>query len=142
MQPVVNARTPIPVLLLIVLCGTPVPLRAAPDGVRISTIVTDRTGKPVPGLALKDFELREDGVAQKLVAVDARRPEPRRIAILLDQFHVQPSDTDRVRDAATRFVDEGLRADDMVVVLKPLDSLTTIRLTGDRVRVREAIAAI
>ena len=140
MQPVVNARTPIPVLLLIVLCGTPVPLRAAPDGVRISTIVTDRTGKPVPGLALKDFELREDGVAQKLVAVDARRPEPRRIAILLDEFHVQASDAARVRDAVTRFVNERLRADDAMVVLKPLDSLTTIRLSDERGHLRDAIA--
>ena len=131
-------RTPIAVLLAGLAA---VSLRAVPDGVRISTMVTDRAGKPVMGLTLKDFELREDGVAQKLVAVDARRPEPRRIAILLDEFHVEPSDTARVRDAVTRFVNERLRADDRLAVLKPLDSLTTIQLTDDRDRVREAIAA-
>jgi VWFA-related protein len=118
-----------------------VPLRAIPDGVRISTMVTDRSGKPVMGLTLKDFELREDGVLQKLVAVEPRRAEPRRIAILLDEFHVDPADSARVRDAVTRFVDERLRADDMAVVLKPLDPLTTIRLTADRAPIRNAIAA-
>src|SRR5688572_23127129 len=117
-----------------------VPVVAVPDGVRITTVVTDRSGKPVAGLTLKDFELREDGVVQKLVAVEPRRPEPRRIAILLDEFHIQPSDSARVRDAVTRFVNEGMRADDTAVVLKPLDSLPAIRVTADRDRLREAIA--
>jgi hypothetical protein len=58
---------------------------------------------------------------QRLVAVEPRRPEPRRLAILLDEFHVQPSETARVRDAVTRFVNERLRADDTAVVLKPRD---------------------
>src|SRR5437773_2577559 len=107
------------------------PLSATPDSVRISTMVTDRAGKPVMGLTLKDFELREDGVVQKLVAVEPHRAEPRRIAILLDEFHVEPAGSARVRDAVTRFVDERLRADDTAVVLKPLDSLPAIRLTAD-----------
>lgn len=119
---------------------TAVPLWAVPDGVRITTVVTDRVGRPVMGLSLKDFELRDDGVVQKLLAVEPRRAEPRRIAILLDEFHIQPSDSARVRDAVTRFVDQGIRADDSAVILKPLDSLPAIRLTADRVRLREAIA--
>jgi VWFA-related protein len=136
--PVVRTRTPIFVLGVALFAA--VPLAATPDGVRVSATVTDRQGKLVGGLTLKDFELREDGVVQKLVAVDTRRAEPRRIAILLDEFHVQPSDTARVRDAVARFVDERLRADDAAVVLKPLDSLTTISLTTDRGRIRDAIA--
>lgn len=131
-------RAPI-VALLAVLAS--LSLGANPDGVRISTMVTDRAGKPVMGLALKDFELREDGVMQKLVAVEPRRAEPRRIAILLDEFHVDAADTGRVRDAVTRFVTERLRPDEAVVVLKPLDSLPSIRLTDDRGRIRDAIAS-
>src|SRR5438552_18392734 len=91
------------------------PLSATPDSVRMATMVTDRAGKPVMGLTLKDFELREDGVVQKLVAVEPRRAAPRRIAILLDEFHVDPADSARIRDAVTRFVDESLRADDAAV---------------------------
>jgi len=137
MPPVVNARSPIVALLAVLAAGS---LRAAPDGVRISTVVTDRAGKPVMGLTLKDFELREDGVVQTLVAVDARRPEPRRIAILLDEFHVQAADSVRVREAVTRFVSERLRPEDLVLVLKPLDSLPAIRLSADRSKARDAIA--
>src|SRR4029079_17667747 len=116
---------------------------AAPDGVRISTLVTDRQGKPVPGLTIKDFELREDGVVQKLLSVDARKPAPRRLAIILDEFHVSGDDSAPacvaestwsgdaaavVRDAVGKFVAEQVRADDSLILLKPLDPLTSIDL--------------
>ena len=127
-------------LVSVLIAAALLPDGAAPDGVRISTTVTDRAGKPVTGLTLKDFQLSEDGVVQKLTSVDARRPEPRRIAILLDEFHVDAADTARVRDAVTRFVDERLRPDDAAVVLKPLDPLTTIRLSTERDPLRRAIA--
>ena len=113
---------------------------AAPEGVRISTLVTDRQGKPVPGLTIKDFELREDGVVQKLLSVDARKPAPRRLAIILDEFHVSGDDSALVRDAVGKFVDEQVRADDSLIVLKPLDPLTSIDLNPDRARARAAIA--
>ena len=113
---------------------------AAPEGVRISTLVTDRQGKPVPGLTIKDFELREDGVVQKLLSVEARKPAPRRLAIILDEFHVSGDDSALVRDAVGKFVDEQVRADDSLIVLKPLDPLTSIDLNPDRARARAAIA--
>jgi VWFA-related protein len=117
-----------------------VQLAAAPDGVRISTLVTDRQGKPVSGLTTKDFELREDGVVQKLLSVDARTPAPRRLAIVLDEFHVQSDNSALVRDAVTTFVDAQVRADDTLIVLKPLDPLTSIDLNPDRARSRASIA--
>ena len=115
------------------------PLDTAPENVRISTIVTDRQGKPVTGLSIKDFDVREDGVVQKLVSVESRKPEPRRLAILLDEFHVAAADTMRVRDAVARFAAEQLRPGDVAVVLKPLDPLTGVRLTDDRAALRAAI---
>jgi VWFA-related protein len=135
-----NTRIPIVALVLAIGLVGLVPLWAEPDGVRISTTVTDRQGKPVRGLTLKDFELREDGVVQKLVAVEARTPGPRRIAILLDEFHVQPSDSARVRDAVKRFVEQHLRADDAAIVLRPLDPLSTTRLTADRGALIDAVS--
>jgi VWFA-related protein len=109
--------------------------------VRIATTVTDRQGRPIAGLTAKDFEIREDGVLQKIEAVEPREPQARRIAILLDEFHVDPADSAAVREALTRFVDERLRAGDSAVVLKPLDSLPSIRLTTDREVLRRAIAS-
>ena len=132
-----NLRPALAVLLAVTASA---PTGAAPDGVRISTVVTDRAGKPVMGLTLKDFELREDGVVQTLVSVEARRPEPRRIAILLDEFHIQAADTARVREAVTSFVSERLRPDDLVLVLKPLDPLPSIRLRPTAAGLRDAIA--
>lgn len=134
----VNRRPLIAALLSVALIA---PLTAAPDPVRISTFVTDRQGKPITGLTAKDFELREDGVLQTLVSVESRKPEPRRLALLLDEFHVDPADTGRVREAATRFLDDHMRNGDVAVVLKPLDPLTNIHLTADRDALRSAIAS-
>ena len=132
-----HIRTCIAVLLAAVALAAP---SAAPDGVRIATMVTDRQGKPVAGLTVKDFELREDGVVQTLLSVEPRRPQPRRFAILLDEFHVDAAESARIRDAVARFIDEGLRPDDTAVMLKPLDPLTAIRLTADRARLHAVIA--
>ena len=134
----VKFRSPLIPLLTLALLA---PLAATTEPVRISTFVTDRQGKPVTGLTLKDFEVLEDGVVQKLTAVESRRPAPRRLAILLDEFHVDPADAGRVRDAVTRFVTAQMRPDDVAVVLKPLDPLTTIRLTGHREALLASIAA-
>ena len=129
----------VPALLLI--AGVLVSASDAPEKVRITTIVTDRQGRPVTGLTSRDFELKEDGVVQKLISVEARRPEPRRIAILLDEFHVAEADSQRVRDAVLKFAADQLRPGDTAAVLKPLDPLTRIRFSDDRESLRAAIAA-
>jgi VWFA-related protein len=130
--------------LLVVLLATATALgreEAPARPVRITAMVIDHQGKPVTGLTLKDFSLSDRGVAQALQSVEARKPEPRRLAVLLDEFHVDSEDTDRVRAALTAFADQQLRADDMVVVLKPLDSLPSIRLSNDREAIKQAIAS-
>jgi VWFA-related protein len=136
-RPTVKSLAPAVVLLT----GSVLLAAGTPTSVRISTIVTDKNGKPVPGLSLKDFELRENGVVQKLDAVEARRAAPRQVAILLDEFHVDAADTDRVRDAVARFVADDLRPEDALVILKPLEPLSSIRLTSDRAAAQRAIAA-
>jgi VWFA-related protein len=117
------------------------PVSAAPEHVRIAAVVTDRQGRAVPGLTVKDFELRVDGVVQTIESVEARGEAPRRIAILLDEFHVDAADAARVRDAVSAFVATRLRPDDELVVLKPLDPLTSIRLINDREAAQKAIAS-
>jgi VWFA-related protein len=118
-----------------------VPLAAAPERVRIAAVVTDRQGRSVPGLTARDFELRVDGVVQPIETVEPRGQAPRRLAILLDEFHVDASDAPQVREAVSGFVATRLRADDLLVVLKPLDPLTSIRLTNDREVAARAIAS-
>ena len=70
----------------------------------------------------------------------AREPGTRLFALVLDEFHVDAgADSDRVRDVVSRFIDEQLRPADLLVVVKPLDTLTNIRFTRDRVTARKAV---
>lgn len=115
------------------------PAAADTNHVQIAVAVLDAQGRAIKGLSARDFEVREDGVAQTITSVEPRHPAPRRFAILLDEFHVEASYTTDVRDAVGRFVTETLRPDDAVVVLKPLDPLTRIALSTDHAAAARAI---
>lgn len=136
--------------------------------VRIDAVVLDTQGRPVLNLAPDDFELVEDGVVQKLHAVELRRPAARAagsialppiesprdearaardpstrvFALLLDEFHVSAgANSERVRESVSQFVEQHIRPSDLVAVLRPLDSVTDIRFTRGPEAAREAIRA-
>src|SRR5262245_28736962 len=106
-------------------------LGAAPDTpptqvVRIDVIAADARGRILDNLKPADFELRDDGVAQPIEDVRFVRPsaeQPRLVAIFLDEYHVSAEATARVREATARFIDERLQPNDLLVVMKPLDSI-------------------
>ena len=109
---------------------------------RITAVVTDAKGELVKGLRARDFDLRADGVPQQIESAQLTvvpPDSPRVFALLLDEFHVDAASTNAVRDALMRFVDTALRSADQVVVLKPLDPLTTIQPTADRAQLRRSI---
>ena len=142
-------------------------LPAGADGdiprVRIDAVVTDAQGRPILDLHPSDFELLENGNAKPLEGVElhlvpraagdvapidtqsdeeraAREPDTRVFAFFLDEFHVSPGlSAERVRRELTDFVDEKLRPQDLAVVLKPLDAVTSIRFTRDRALLHGAI---
>ena len=65
---------------------------------------------------------------------------PAAVAIYLDEYHVSADAvTDRVRGGAHAFHRRGPRPSDLLVVMKPLDSLLAIRLTEDREAARKSI---
>jgi VWFA-related protein len=136
--------------------------------VRVDVIASDARGRTVENLKPADFEVTENGVPQTLDAVrftkidSASAPGAntelapirsefdeqeqagvdgtRLVAILLDEYHVSAgASTERVRETLMRFVDRDLGPRDLVAVMKPLDSLLTIRMTRDRDAVRHAI---
>ena len=132
--------------------------------VTIDLVATDARGRTVENLTAADFDLREAGAPLALEsvrfvrAVPAARPAPvpvltaaderqaaardaaRLFAIFLDEYHVQAgANADRVRDALLQFVDRDLSPDDLIVVMKPLDSLLAIRSARDRDAARAAI---
>src|SRR5262249_14302735 len=72
----------------------------------------------------------------------ATRDDARLFAIFLDEYHVTAgANSDRAREAIGRFVDREITARDLVVVMKPLDSIFAIRFTGDREAAKQSIQA-
>ena len=145
------------------------PPASDPRTIRVDAVVTDGLGRPIPNLRPNDFTLVDSGTAQKIDNVvfvskasiagsvadpgadrsgdqkaeerAAKAPGARVVGIYLDEFHVASGPpSDRVREAVTRFIDEQLRPGDLTAVLKPMNSLSTIRFTRDRAALREAIA--
>jgi VWFA-related protein len=133
--------------------------------VTIDVTVTDPRGRTITDLKPSDFDLREGTLALPLESVRLVRVAPapqvdapagiqsaaderlaasqdqaRLFAIFLDEYHVAGgTETERVREALTRFVDRDVSPRDLIVVMKPLDSLFAIRLTRDREAVHRAI---
>lgn len=134
--------------------------------VRIDAFVVDARDRTLDNLKASDFELREDGALQSIEAVrfvradtaaqtgetltpitseadeqrEASRAGARLFAIYLDEYHVGPDAADRVREGLLQFIDRSLGPRDLLIVMKPLDSLFTIRLTNDRAAARQAVA--
>lgn len=131
-------------------------------------MVVDARGRVLGGLEASDFELAIDGATQaiesvRFVAPDAGVPPAdaptpvfsradeeaaaaedgaRLFAVFLDEYHVRDGPgVGRVREVMTRFVRQTLRPRDLLVVVKPLDSLLKLQLTRDRSAALESIAA-
>jgi VWFA-related protein len=135
----------------------------APRLVTIDLLATDARGRTVEDLKPGDFELREQGTPLKIESARfvrlttasteppsaiasqaderqaAARDSVRLVAIFLDEYHVSDANSVRVRETIARFVDHDLSPGDLLVVMKPLDSLLAIRLTRDRAAARAAI---
>jgi VWFA-related protein len=112
--------------------------------VRIDVIAADARGRVLDNLEPADFELRDDGVVQPIDAVRFVKPsdeQPRLVAMFLDEYHIEADATARVREAAARFVDEALQPRDLLVVMKPLDSILAIQLSTNRAAAHAAIEA-
>jgi VWFA-related protein len=135
----------------------------------IDIIVRDAENRAVERLTAEDLMISEDGVpltiesvrfvratgqGSEMAAISGRDaisagdggqsgiPEGARIvAIYLDEFHVSPgASADRVRGALTAFL-ATLGPADVVVVMRPLDSILNITIAGDRETARRAIQA-
>lgn len=125
--------------------------------VRVDVIISDKNGNPVADLQPADFAVFEDGKPQtidtfKLVKLDggtaestkeppkeirndfdeeseAARDDVRLFAIFLDDYHVRRGASMSVRGQLTRFIDTQMGPSDMVGVMYPLESTSSVRMT-------------
>lgn len=94
-------------------------------------------GFPLPGETFPPILTRSDEQAE------AAREGTRLFVFFLDEYHVAPgAGAVRAREIVGRFVDEHLGPRDLVLVVKPLDSLLTLRLTRDLGAAGLALAAM
>jgi VWFA-related protein len=153
-------------LLAMALGAAPAPETSQPALVRIDAVAMDARGRVVENLRPEDFEVLEDGVARPIESVRlvrsggpwsdaeaagdflsraderaaATEDGVRVFAMFLDEYHVAPgAAAERVRDALLRFLSDSVGPRDLLLVVKPLDSLLNLRLTRDRRSVSRTI---
>jgi VWFA-related protein len=111
------------------------------DVVQITAVVTDEHGKFVTGLTAKDFEVKEDGVLQKISSFSAEHT-PLELVTAVDVSSSVRDSLGGMKAAATRFLG-GLEPADQVTVLGFNDNIFTLaRRTTDQVVRERAIGRL
>ncbi len=141
--------------------------KAGINFVRVDVIITDKSGNPVGDLQPGDFEVVEDGKPQKvetfkLVKLDggtaeaikeppkqirtdydeeaeAARDDVRLFAIFLDDYHVRRGASMSVRKPIESFIETQLGPTDMVGLMYPLESISSIRMTRNHAAIMKGI---
>jgi VWFA-related protein len=135
--------------------------------VRVDVIVSDKNGNTVADLKQSDFEVVEDGKPQaveafKLIRLDggavpspdgpprqirtdedeqaeAAKDDVRLFAIFLDDYHVRRGASMVAGNPISRFVENQLGPSDMIGVMRPLDSIDSVRMTRNHSIIARAI---
>jgi VWFA-related protein len=132
--------------------------------IRVEAVVFDRQGRPVRGLAARDFRLLEDGVSQALThfqpasgvrdaalaggarsASDDDPAEPsaasgRRIVLAVDDLHMAPTSLSGAKIALKRFLLEGVTDEDEVAIVTTSGALGLFQaFTQERAVLRRAV---
>jgi VWFA-related protein len=131
--------------------------QALPVPATLDVIVRDARGRDVETLTAADFVVTENGTpvpvsrsrfvkigggdggaARRVTSAGASAEQraggdARLFGIYLDEFHVTPgARADEARETLARWVLEALGPDDLVIVLRPLDSLLSIDISDNR----------
>jgi VWFA-related protein len=136
--------------------------------VQLDVVVTDAQGELVTDLAAEDFEVLEEGKAQRLShftkvgrGASSKRPDPaapvevtpppeapaappppRHVVVVVDDLHISPFGIERTKDALRRFVDDVTPAGDQVALVTTAAPPVIEQLTTDRAVLRAAIARL
>ncbi|HYN14279.1 MAG TPA: VWA domain-containing protein [Terriglobales bacterium] len=86
--------------------------------VSVFVTVTDDRGAPVPSLQKEDFEVREDGVEQKLAVFDRESTLPLSIVLAIDASLSTRKDLKLELDAARAFAHSVLRSQDTLALFQ------------------------
>ena len=159
-------RAPACVLLLAAVAAVDAAPASTPPAARLDVVAEDRAGRTVEKLTVDDFEVIENGARKEIAAVtfvkgdgavpageaaptiesladeqaEAAKDGTRIFAVFLDEYHVAAGEgAAQARRLLLDFLDRTLGPRDLVLVVKPLDSLLALRATRDLAAVRLAI---
>jgi VWFA-related protein len=147
------------------------PIRVGVELITTDVVVRDRNGRFVPDLSKEDFELLEDGRPQTIVSfvvsiggrifnasappaaptpdgVVLPPPRPRSdeagrvFVIFVDDFHLDPDGTHRIRDLLKKVGTELIHDGDLFAVVSTGYSSIAVELTRDRKRLDQAIKKV
>lgn len=135
-----------------------VPPAARAEVVRLDVVVTDASGRPVRDLTREDFEVLEDGKAQRPTTFlfkgtaplpsstprstppsEEARPPERYVVIVADDVHMARPSVEGAKDTLRRFVDELVAPDDYVAFVATSSPGATVQPTRDRAVLKQAI---
>ncbi|MGA8142732.1 MAG: VWA domain-containing protein [Candidatus Acidiferrales bacterium] len=94
--------------------------------VSILASVIDANGRPVPDLTQDAFELKEEGVAQKIERFEAQTGRPLDLALMIDSSMSTFKDLKFECEAASHFIRQVVRPDDTLAVFEFSDSVTQV----------------
>jgi Ca-activated chloride channel family protein len=111
--------------------------------VSVALNVVDEHGAPVPGLGVEDFELAEDGKAQKIAFFDKESATPLQIVVAIDGSGSVMPDDRLERDAARSFVRSLLRPQDRLDVMSFSDDVAElVPFTNDVKRIDSGLSRV
>ncbi len=93
--------------------------RAGVDLVHFGIVVTDKYGAPITGLTVDDFEILEEGKAQKITQFaggDPANAPPLQLGFMIDLSGSMAQDIRDVRSAAIKFLDAVEKVEEITVV--------------------------
>ncbi|MDR3702763.1 MAG: VWA domain-containing protein, partial [Candidatus Sulfopaludibacter sp.] len=149
--------------LLAAAAQTPDPavvLRFDVDLVQVDAVVTDAQGRHVPDLSKDDFQVLQDGKAQKITHFSyvpgewpggkpaapspARQPTRadvrRAVVIVIDEYDLKVTDFLYMQQSLSRYVEQSLQPGDLVALIRTSGGSGALQqFTGDRDLLRQAI---
>jgi VWFA-related protein len=112
--------------------------RASADAVTVAPIVTDRHGRYVPGLTVKNFTVLDDGQPRRIETFEAA-DSPLSAILILDVSGSMLTKIDDAKRAAHAFVDALKPKDEVGLMTFSTTVVGAIDLTKDRASLHEAI---
>ena len=111
--------------------------------VELYTSVVDRQGRPITGLGPESFQIKEDGVPQKLARFETVESLPIHVGILLDTSASMIGVLPDVRRAALSFIDQAITPKDRAAIIT-FNNFPQLKvgLTSDRASLGGGLAGL